>query len=424
MSDSNTPSQIITLPRSGRLTADQIVDYNRPAYRKEAGRNLMDASRQWAQRPPDERYLSPEDLLDGVEARRQFSDEFPGVYVAADSHGYKGMEVNFVEEGPLAGNLYAVSYGDYPAIFTNWSMNQSNSTIGGPNIGWLRQMPAPVARVAMNSSIKYSGKIDASTQVKLLAAPPQGDAPGLLRAVTSPTYGRIWDADVVRTVILINEDGRWVVPGKVAGRGMADQYTEVTKQSTTLYASDRDVWMFLVDEQHPVEVDGELYFRGFIVSNSEVGNATFSLKTFLLKQVCMNRIIWGAIQVRELRIRHSRLAPTKFLQGAVPALAAYSTASVAGVQNAIAAAKKVSIAHDLKGAQDFLRDQGFGVFESSVIPVLAEKAEDVGSNGDPTNLYDVVMAGTAYARELVHADARVAFEQKVGGLLDRFAKVR
>ena len=107
-------------------------------------------------------------------------------------------------------------------------------------------------------------------------------------------HGRIWDEDVVRTVIAIN-DGRWVVPGKVAGGGMADMYTEVTKQSTTLYASDRDVWMFLVDEQHPVEIDGEAYFRGFIVSNSEVGNATFTVKTFLLKQVCMNRIIWGDI---------------------------------------------------------------------------------------------------------------------------------
>ena len=418
MSDSNGRTQMISLPRSGRLTADQIVSYNRPSPRGgEQGRNLMDASRQWASRPDDQRFLTPEDLLDAVETRRQRSDEFPNMPVA-------GLEVDYVQQGPFQGNLFAVDYAGVPAVFSNWSMNQYNSVIGGPNIAWLRDMPAPVAKMALNASLKYRQRIEDGEQVKLLVAPPDGDEPGLLRAVTSPTYGRIWDADVVRTVMYINEDGRWVVPGVVAGKGMADQYTEVTKRSTTLYASDRDVWMFLVDEQHPVEIDGEMYFKGFIVSNSEVGNATFSLKTFLLKQVCMNRIIWGAIQVRELRIRHSRLAPTKFLEGAVPALAAYSNASVRGTVDAVRAAKQISVADDLKGAEAFLRDQGFGVFESSVIPVLAERAEDVGSNGDPTNLWDLVMAGTAYARELVHADTRVAFEQKVGGLLDRYARVR
>jgi hypothetical protein len=33
--------------------------------------------------------------------------------------------------------------------------------------------------------------------------------------------------------------------------------------ATTLYASDRDVFVFLVDEARPIELDGQTYFRGF-----------------------------------------------------------------------------------------------------------------------------------------------------------------
>jgi hypothetical protein len=331
-----------------------------------------------------------------------------------------------VESGPLAGNLYTVDYAGAPAIFTNWSMSQYNSVVGGPNIAWLRDMPAPVAAMTLNASLKYRQRVDGDTRVKLLAAPPLGDEPAVLRAITGPEYGRIWDADIVRTIMLINHHagGRWVVPGKIAGRGMADQYTEVTKQSTTLYASDRDMWVFLVDERNPVEIGGEMYFRGIIISNSEVGDAKFRMQSFYLNKVCQNRIIWDAIGMKELAIRHSRLAPTKFLEQAAPALAAYSGASVRGVAEAITKAKAVSVADDIKGAEDFLKQQGFNQFESKLIPLLAERASDVGSSGDPTSIYDLVQGATAYARELVYADTRVDFERKAGGLLDRFVRIK
>jgi len=53
-------------------------------------------------------------------------------------------------------------------------------------------------------------------------------------------------------------------------------FVEVTKDTTTLYASDRDVFLFLVDDTHPIEAgklpngDPDLYFRGFYCWNSEV----------------------------------------------------------------------------------------------------------------------------------------------------------
>ena len=87
-------------------------------------------------RPPDERYLTLEDLLEGVQARRERSAEqnhFP-LY---------NLRAGYVEEGPLQDSLYALQFADgTPALFTNWSFSQYVSEVGGPDIRWLRDMPA------------------------------------------------------------------------------------------------------------------------------------------------------------------------------------------------------------------------------------------------------------------------------------------
>lgn len=411
--------EIINIPAGGNLSASQIIDYAKPPVTRQGGQNLGIASHQWASRPDDERFLSLEDLLAYTDSRRDRSDEFPNVPIIGN------LDAKYVAEGPLAGNLYTVSYGDSPAIFTNWSFSQYNSAIGGPDIRWLRDMPAPVAKMALNSSIEYRQRVDGNSTVKLLATPPNGDDPAILRSVTGPEYGRIWDADIVRAIMLINDraDGRWVVPGKIAGGGMADMYTEVSKQSTTLYASDRDFWSFLVDEQHPVEVEGETYFRGFIVSNSEVGDAKFNVLSFYLSKVCQNRTIWDAIGMKQFSIRHNSRAPRKFLESAIPAIAAFSNASTAGVVEHITKAKHTTVAQDIAGAEKFLREQGFSQAESKVIPLLAERAQDIGSSGDPTTIWDLLAGSTAYAREFAHADSRVAFEQRSAAALTKFVSV-
>src|SRR3546814_4893333 len=69
---------------------------------------------------------------------------------------------------------------------------------------------------------------------------------------------------------------RWKVPGVLDWSNMHyNPYVDVSRDTTTLYASDRDVFLFLVDDTHPIEAgqlpNGEpaLYFRGFYRWNSE-----------------------------------------------------------------------------------------------------------------------------------------------------------
>ena len=110
--------------------------------------------------------------------------------------------------------------------------------------------------------------------------------------MTGPDYGRIWDHELVAAVMKIAGNGtgdtRWKVPGVLDWATMThNPFVDVTKDTTTLYASDRDVFLFLVDDTNPIEAgrlpDGspDLYFRGFYCWNSEVGSKTLGIAQLL-----------------------------------------------------------------------------------------------------------------------------------------------
>ena len=118
----------------------------------------------------------------------------------------------------------------------------------------------------------------------------------------------------------------------------------------TLYASDRDVFLFLVDDLHPIEAgrrpngDPDLFFRGFYARNSEVGSKTLGMASLHLRAVCMNRNIWGADRFEEISIRHSKFAVTRFAHEAAPALESFASSSPAPFMAGIKAARERIVA--------------------------------------------------------------------------------
>lgn len=368
---------------------------------------LMRASNEWSVRPDDERYLTLEDLLAAVDSRKQISRE-------------RNVMLRDVQLGYDQNNEITVVGNSIPtATFSHWAMTQFATLTGAP-ASWLRKLPAPLAKLNMEAGIELLG--NGSNETKLYWTDPVPsdnamdvlvngiDKPAQLRASTGPTYGRIYDAEVARAVIRMNQDNRWSVPLKA--------YDGVnSKQATTLYASDRDMFVFLVDETRPIEVDGDTLFRGFYTWNSEVGNATLGISTFLYNRVCANRIIWGARNVEEFKIRHTSGAPGRFLQEAVPALNAISESSTRPIVEAIQAAKQTRIGKTVADVEKWLTGKGFGKFEIASAVKLAARGGDTGSGGDPTNLWDVVGGMTAYAREIKNTDSRIALERQAGALM-------
>jgi hypothetical protein len=177
-------------------------------------------------------------------------------------------------------------------------------------------LPAEVIADALNFNLRFTRDVEDVGVLATLGDEDNGygvRAGSELRAATGPAYGRIWDTDIVDALFERFGDGvsgHWRVPGEFGNR------ITVTKQNTTLFASDRDTFVFLADEDRRIEVpdrrngSGGSMARGFFVWSSEVGDKTLGLGFFLFDYVCQNRIVWGADPHRVSR-RPFWLSPTR-----------------------------------------------------------------------------------------------------------------
>lgn len=249
-----------------------------------------------------------------------------------------------------------------------------------------------------------------------------------LRAVTGPDYGRIWDHELVAAVMRIAGNGTgdtmWKVPGVLDWATMThNPFMDITKDTTTLYASDRDVFLFLVDDTHPIEAgrlpngEPDLYFRGFYCWNSEVGSKTLGIASFYLRAVCMNRNLWGVEGFEEITIRHSKFAAQRFAHEAAPALTSFANSSPAPFVAGIKAARERIVARTDDDRATFLRKRGFSKAETAKIieTVLHEEGRP------PESIFDFVQGMTAHARTKAHQDTRLELEGKAKTLLEKAA---
>jgi hypothetical protein len=217
-------------------------------------------------------------------------------------------------------------------------------------------------------------------------------------------------------------DTRWKVPGTIDWGSMRyNPNVDITKETTTLYASDRDVFLFLVDDRNPIVAghlpsgEPDIYFRGFYCWNSEVGSKTLGIATFYLRGVCANRCLWGVENFEEVNIRHSKFAAARFAHQAAPALEHFAESSPQHFITGIKTARERIVARKDEDREDFLRKRGFSKAETSKIieTVLVEEGHP------PESLYDFVQGITAHARTKTHQEARLELEGKARRLLER-----
>src|ERR1700758_4896123 len=391
----------------------QILDARRDArggYRGNV-RRVGRVSSEWFSRPADERYLSLNELARSVRDRADRSRT--RVVESALIH----VEANRTEPERLALMLPG---SDKPVAPTHWSFGQLASQVGAP-AAYLRQLPAALAGI----NLQYGLTANRAEQIKTLET---DDGRIELRAVTSPDYGRIFDHELVEAVQRIAGDGigdtRWKVPGVLDwSTGIYNPQVDVSRDTTTLYASDRDVFLFLFDALNPIEAgrlpngSPDLYFRGFYCWNSEVGAKTVGIASFYLRAVCQNRNLWGVEDFEEITIRHSKYAASRFAHEAAPALLNFANSSPMPFVNGIRAARERIVARTDEDSSEFLRKRGFSKSETAKIidVVLAEEGRK------PERIFDFVQGITAVARDKPHQDARLDMESKAKKLLDRAA---
>jgi hypothetical protein len=366
------------------------------------------ASREWARRPDDERFLTLDSLAAHVNARRDASRE-RGVAL-------EQCRVYDAEDGTLHLQSPEHNYSDgrgkalgFDAGLTHWSMGQLCSALSrhtGDTVpaSYLRTLPPTMAAMNLQWHLQHASKADGKALVTRI---PEGYD---VRSLTSDSYGRIWDADLVAAIQALDraQPGTWKIPA-------ASYQAHDQKRATTLYASDRDVFVFLVDSDHPITVPGrsEPMFRGFYAWNSEVGAGKAGLATFFYDVVCDNRNIWGQRDFKEISLIHRSMAPQRFASEIKPALANFANSSAAGTAGLIQRAQVKEVGRDRASVLKWLRDEGFG-------KAVAESAYTAAESADlnPRSLWGIQWGLTAEARNIAHTDDRIALEKQAGRLMD------
>ena len=188
----------------------------------------------------------------------------------------------------------------------------------------------------------------------------------------------------------------------------------IVNEPRGLYASDRDMFVFLINDEQPIEVGNARLSKGFFCWNSETGSATFGLTTFLYNHVCGNGVVWGAEQVEGLKIVHRNRALSRFYAEAVPVLNRFVENRALDVQikGIVQRAMNQRTGSTLEEVFSLFKDESFTRSE-----IASAWNTGRAEGDDPTTLWGLVQGFTAVARDIPFADKRVSLERRAGALL-------
>jgi len=244
--------------------------------------NISAAQTEYYRRPADERYASPESLVQFSQARKAACREV--------SYNAKDLRILPIADNGTIGRVQLASPKGV-AELTPWSHGQLCRMVGAP-AAYIRSLPATVAADALNYGLRTTAA--GSTAVILGQL---GDAGVTARAITSESYGRLYDADLLAPIVNTLGQHGWTTPPTWDGTpGGA-------------YASDRDSFLLLckggsiVNDPSVRSGNGQMY-RALMVRNSEVGAAAAVIQRVLYQFVCGNHMLWGAIIDKTYRRRH------------------------------------------------------------------------------------------------------------------------
>lgn len=381
--------------------------------------NLMTASNQWANRPADERFWT----LSEMQRRCQYYKD-----TAAESAvSIKNLKTVVGDDGSI------VVQGNAPdapqAGFTNWSFSQFCNIVGAP-ASYMTKLPADLAVQCLNHGIAQRAD-DHGDKLHSMLFHQNGSL--LLRAITGMRYSRVWNADVCRELEPLLSK-KWRTPPGWKPWGDVDVETRPATKADVipggivkigdeiapsgLYASDRDMFAFLINEENRIDdgSDGGLG-RGFFIANSEVGDRSLSLTTFLYRYVCGNNIVWGATDVTQVRMRHIGDLNERWTGELVAILDDYVNESTGEIDAKIKRAKSFEW-DSIEAAIDDLFSKKRLVAKSVLQDVfkIAEQYEDV--DGNPLSAWGLSQALTRYSQTTPFASTRMELDTAATKILE------
>jgi len=369
-------------------------------------------STQWASRPVSQRYVSLNDMAQVAHTDR---DQSTGKVVstrrlhfeAIPDTDHKGMQI--------------VGQNGIPAAVTHYSFGQLAALAKAP-AGFLRQLPAELSADNLNYGMRHLRDAEDVGVLLTRKLADDGEKYVELRAATGPNYGRIWNSDLIDAVRKYFGDGTRETGGRFQVPGEFRKQVPITNKNTTFYYGDRSVMIYLADEQNDIEIPNRRHgqygqlARGVIFWNSEVGDETCGMSSFLYDYTCMNRNIWGVEEYKEIRIRHTASAPDKWIEQVAPVAQAIANSPASGIVEVVKAAQAAKIEEDL---DLFLKNRQFTRPQVSAIKNIHMIEEERPIE----TLWDASVAVSAYARSVKWDDERMDMERRGGAFLSMAQKL-
>ncbi len=352
---------------------------------------LFESHKQWRERPADERFNTLAELHAVTLARRE----------ASVASRVRVNQLKF-ELNPDVGDI-VLAGAQSLAIPSHWAFGQlcDYTDLPAPH---LRRLPADLVVQELNWGVQNAPR----EEIVMLWA--NGTTPGIVRCFTTPSYGRLWDSDVVAWLRQMTQDesNGWKRPHAM---------DEDKRGPAGIYGGDRNIFCFLVNDAVRID-DGSPngLARGFFCWNSEVRQMSFGFRAFLYQYVCSNHIVWGAEELFSLRMIHLGDGMTARASRELNrVIGAYLNSSSDNDQAVITAARNKEIAKTKDETVEFLRGKkfGFGEKEAAEIVLAAELAGD-----NPRNLWALVTSATRLSQRQPNADKRNELDKRAGRLLE------
>ena len=390
--------------------------------------NLVTASNQWMNRPDDERFWSLEELAANAKRAKEQAREV--------MKKLSGLSFQPTEDG----GFEVCSDTGAKAYISNLAFGQMAT-----------RLEYPVSGIAGKLNSDLACQVLEYRKKQILAGNPDEEVNILLdcgedvtiRSVTSDKYARFHDVDVLPFAFRLQAEGWKVPPGRPVNEGSARTRTATEQDCirgngggglsirpgdliapSGLYRGDRDMFIFMVNDQNVVDDGGgNALLEGIMIRNSEVGVANFSTTRFICQAVCGNHIIWGAEKVVNVRYRHIGQAVERIHQSMRDMLLDTKPRDWTKELGVI----KWMRTHVLGDSRDSVVEAVYGFRQNALTKSVLEAAYDnaeqwVNVDGEPSTWYGFANALTRYSQTLGNADKRYAIDDAAANLFERAAK--
>jgi hypothetical protein len=379
---------------------------------------LFAASHQWAKRPDDERFSSIEELYKVTKmyaASAQERHEVP----------YSSLRVVAQDR-----DIVLVTKQDSPLKMTHYAFGQLAGKIKAP-AEYLRELPPTLAAQNINHGLKQLGESSATASLMM-----HKNSELVLRSITSDKYTRYWNWEIAERLLKAKDSG-WKTPPALPALPNQKGTRKATQDDIQrlavngwgikvgddiapagIYASAHDMFVFMVNEENRVK-DGSVggLGRGLFFTNSEVGNGGINITRFLYRFVCGNHIVWGAQEVKKIRIRHiGDMVKYNVASAFYAEMVEYAETSAKEDELMIKRARTFKIGNTKEEVLEYLfGKRAIGLPKKSIELAYDSAIPDI--DGAPTTVWGFVQGLTRASQATPYADVRSSLDSASGPIM-------